>query len=460
MDFRIALPVIAYLGLLFYLSYRLRDKHSTDQSYYRAGGRIKTFAALLSVIATETSVATILVFPAEGYRAGLQIWTLCAGYMAGRTLVGFFYLSRIHSAGSVSVYDLVSGPGRARQILESGYLLAKYLSSGARFFLGGYGLSQLLGGSSVTWIIIMALLAGLYSVSGGLRAVVVTDQIQGWILFLSGIAIAVFAVSQSGSVSGPVFQAKDFFSTEGLFSGSGALALLTGGLVLSIGSHGTDQDMLQRILGVRDFKNARTALILSGPGAAFVILIYAAIGMILFQLYPQLALDEKSPLVSYVNYLNNPYITGFFAVLMLAAAMSTIDSAIHSTSAVWKSLTASERPGRLFSVLSLIVLVLFGTGFSFLHEAADDFLSLAMGSMLFVYTGLIAIFTFFTFTGRPLSGTAILSSMLTGFTATCICYLFDIKWTWTAILGSVAALIVIIAGSRTGRSTVFSSEKN
>lgn len=436
-----------------------------NRSYFLAGRGVSSWLAFLSVVATETSVATILVFPQVGFQSGgfALIW-LCFGYIAGRWLVARYYLEPIYSRHRLSMYATVSASRAASRALSLAYLLAKDVSSGVRFYLGGLAFAKLLGVGIVPAILFIALIAGAYSLAGGLRAVILTDQLQGYIILFMGVFLV---VSLGTGLDFAAAAAPAFINTEfSLFNAQFFPVLFLGGAVLSIGSHGADQDMLQRVLATRSLSAARRAVVLSGVGATVVITIYLAVGYLLGvgagdgQLS---GIGKDTPLVDYINVLKNPWLSGAFAVLLVAAAMSTLDSAMHSTGAIWKSILVSDHPTgaarsdagnrvRIYSLLSLAIL----TGAALVFVSASgfrNFLDLAMSFMNYVNGGLIGVFTLFVWHRRALGLPAIVAALLAGFITTLLAntsLVFEARpgWTYTTIAAGALAFAVAWVADR------------
>ncbi len=448
-DYTFLVPVALYfLSLLVVAFFMGRKGGKGDSDYFLAGRTIRFFPSLLSVVATETSVATIVIFPAVGGKSGYSLVWLLPGYIVGRFLVARFYLEKLYGGGSLSIYHtMTEGDPLVSRVLSGFYLAAKFISSGVRFFLGGYALSMLFGGDVALWMFLIALIVGVYSLTGGLRAVVVTDQIQGYIILLMGLFL-IGRILLSVDFQPPPFPAlldRDFRLDNPLFFG----ALFLGGAILSVGTHAADQDMLQRVLAVKSLEEAKRSIALSAWGAAVVILLYLTVGYLLGGVVGS-DLDRKSPLVDYVARQGGGWFTGLFAVLLFAAAMSTLDSAIHSTGAIWKTLLGSQRQGRIWSFLSLSFLYLFGLGFLWLEQYHKDFLSLAMGSMNYINGGLIGVITMFTFFPHRLRPAGILLALPGGFLVTLAASWWmapPLAWSWTVLLSSAAALSLCWAGS-------------
>ncbi|MCB1174019.1 MAG: hypothetical protein KDK39_10650 [Leptospiraceae bacterium] len=463
------LPIVLYLGFLLASMLLLNQRFQSDQHYFLANRQIPALWAIVSVVATESSVATILVFPQAGYQTGLALIPLCLGFIGGRLFVAYFFLPALYGSSQLSIYASMSSASRlARISLSLVYLIAKFLSSGVRFFMGGLALQILFGQMGLqspvlatsAWILGLAAVAGAYSLSGGLKAVILTDQLQGYVILFMGVVLLATVWPVGGAAS---FLPSPSAWLDWKFNWHNALyapVLFAGAFVLSIGSHGCDQDMLQRILATRDLKAARYSLAWSGLAASIVIVLYLLIGMGL----GQQATDMQGlyPVIDFVRSHPNPWLQGSFAVLLLAAAMSTLDSALHSTGLIWKDIFPSQRPGRFYAALSLILLVLTALGFAW--QSNRDFLSLAMGTMNYVNGALIAITSLFIFKRQRLATKTILTALAAGFGTTLAansipCALDPISgkalylgWTWVTILSTAAALMAALMAQFTERS--------
>jgi Na+/proline symporter len=271
------------------------------------------------------------------------------------------------------------------------------------------------------------------------------DQVQGALIVGAGVFLCVFLMTRlpTGVKWAPAFINLNWSQSN--FFG----ALFLGGAVLSIGTHGADQDMLLRVLATKNLREARKSLIFSGVGAAFLIALYLTVGYLL-GLLRVADLDPRSPLADYVMKSNLALLKGVFLVLLLAAAMSTLDSTIHSTGAVWKSLMNSSLSGRYWSFLSLILITTAAVCFYSVSGRHENFLDLAMGCMNYINGGMIGIFTTFTFFPKRLKPAGIPLALVSGFVVTTVCewaFSHPLPWTYTVLLSSGTALLCCLSAS-------------
>ncbi|MCS7204708.1 MAG: hypothetical protein NZ853_03340 [Leptospiraceae bacterium] len=432
--------LIVYFAILTYITILGIDKEKSDDSYFYNHRQTSWKSSLISIFATETSVATILIFPAVGYEKNGSIIFLGLGYIVGRYLVSWFYLPHIHQLPSLSLYEGITTP-KGKYVLSSAFLIAKYISGSVRFFLAGYAVSQITQLPIVWNLILMGFFVGIYSLSGGLRSVILTDQFQGGIMILFGILVLLLF-----SFDGSFFVRLDELN----FSLSRSLFLFFGGILLTLSSHGADQDILQRVLSVRKLDEAKRSLFTSGWVVFFVILIFFLIG---YEISHEGEFDKKSPLLSYVlsiphDLLLSLVLKNLFLVFVFAAAMSTLDSTIHSTGAIWKSLLRKfpwNFKNYFYSLISLVVMFSFSLVYIF-YKKNQDFLSFALGMMNYVNGVLFTTTTLYILFRKPLSSKVIVLSIATNVTTTLICEFFELYFALTTIISFLTTFIVSTIG--------------
>lgn len=320
-------------------------------SDYLLGGRdLPWWTLLLSIVATETSTATFLSVPGIAYAAkfgtgDLRFLQLPLGYIVGRTIAAYTLVPMYFRGELFTAYDVLrhkSGP--AVRTLASGlFLVTRTLADGLRLYLTAVVLQTMFGWSLPVAVLLTSLGTLAYTVVGGIKAVVWTDVAQ-FFVYMAGAFAALFVIG--GKVDGGLaqiasdaaasgrLQAFDFgldFSTPYTF-----WAGLLGGAVLTIGSHGVDQMIVQRYLSARSLGDAQKALLWSGPLVFAQFALFLAIGHGLAAFYaanPPAQPFGKGDAV-FADFLVHHLPIGLVGLVLgavFSAAMSTLSSSLSAS---------------------------------------------------------------------------------------------------------------------------------
>lgn len=320
-------------------------------SDYLLGGRdLPWWTLLLSIVATETSTATFLSVPGIAYAAkfgtgDLRFLQLPLGYIVGRTIAAYTLVPMYFRGELFTAYDVLrhkSGP--AVRTLASGlFLVTRTLADGLRLYLTAVVLQTMFGWSLPVAVLLTSLGTLAYTVVGGIKAVVWTDVAQ-FFVYMAGAFAALLVIG--GKVDGGLaqiasdaaasgrLQAFDFgldFSTPYTF-----WAGLLGGAVLTIGSHGVDQMIVQRYLSARSLGDAQKALLWSGPLVFVQFALFLAIGHGLAAFYaanPPAQPFGKGDAV-FADFLVHHLPIGLVGIVLgavFSAAMSTLSSSLSAS---------------------------------------------------------------------------------------------------------------------------------
>ncbi|MFM1902154.1 MAG: Na(+)/glucose symporter [Planctomycetota bacterium] len=341
-----------------------------------AGGRARSLDAYLlgdrslpwwvvmgSIVATETSTATVLSVPGEGFGpVGLRFLQLPLGFMLGRLAIVRWLLPLYFEGRLNTAHELLGrrfGPvvQRAAALL---FLVTRNLGDGLRLFLAAIVLARLTGIPFLTAIAVMGSITILYTVLGGIRSVAWNDCLQLVIYLFGGIA-ALFIIA--GRIPGGWTAAWEHASTTGrlqLFDFRFNLANpvcfwagLIGGGVLSLGTHGTDHMMVQRYLASGGLRQAGRALAGSGIAVVLQFALFLVIGILLAAYHA--TTGEAAParpdevFAAFVvnHFPRDVGLIGLLLAAILAAAMSTLSSSLNaSASAVMHDFLLPRVDGR------------------------------------------------------------------------------------------------------------------
>src|SRR5271170_7171078 len=441
---------------------------AVSRDYFLGGRTAPWWALAFSIVATETSTLTIIGTPAISYGGNLTFLQLVFGYLIGRVLIVFLFLPGYFRGEFLTAYALIEKRfgARARAVAATTFLVTRAVAEGVRVSAIALVVSVVLGTSERLAVLVVIALTVLYTLEGGMKAVIWTDVAQ-LLLYLTGSAVTFWVllhripggwseVTQVAAVAGHKLQVFDFsfqWATKYTFWSG-----LIGGTFLTMASHGTDQTIVQRLLAARNEKDSRRALLTSGVLILIQFTIFLLIGVLLYvfaQHAPLLAAGERPDRILPL-FLVREMPTGLAGLLLasiVAVAMSNASGSLNSLAAssvldfskLWgrsADPTKFLRLSRRMTLVWGVILMCFGfVKWGPLLETGLTVASLPFGSLL----GLFLLGTL----DRRASATGALIGMFTGLaTVLCIWQFTPIAYTWYVLIGSVMTFAVGPAVSR------------
>ena len=359
----IAVYLCATIGLALYLGRRLRDR----RDYYLAANTIKWWQSGLSTMATQLGAISFVsapAFVAVARDGGLKWLCYELGVPLGIILVMAVILPKLHRRGYVSIYEYLEQrfDRGVRILVSTCFQIGRSLATAVSVLAGGIILSTALSISTDTAILLIGSITIVYSVLGGIRTIIISDVLQMGII-IGGILICGFVgmIITGGDIGwellDPARREILDFSHFGLRAGEtyAFWPMLVGGLFLYASYYGCDQSQVQRELSVHSLNDARKSLVLNAVGRFPIVLLYCIMGVLigavvmspsgLVQIADTVGMGSNELLdmlhrdpdrmipVFVLSFLPNGLI-GFVFVAVMAALMSSLDSAINSLSAV------------------------------------------------------------------------------------------------------------------------------
>jgi SSS family solute:Na+ symporter len=182
--------VMAYLLGVTALGVWFRRGQQDARDYFLGGKTAPWWALAFSIVATETSTLTIIGTPALSYAANLTFIQLVFGYLVGRVLIVMVLLPGYFRGEFFTAYALIEkryGP-RMRAVAASTFLVTRAVAEGVRVSAIALVVSVVLGTSERLAVVIVIALTILYTLEGGMKAVIWTDVAQ-LLLYLTGSAV-------------------------------------------------------------------------------------------------------------------------------------------------------------------------------------------------------------------------------------------------------------------------------
>jgi Na+/proline symporter len=471
------------IGIYFAIIVAIGVHFSTrnrDVSEFALGGRsIPWWAVLASILASEISAGTFFGSPGEGFRSRNYTYAqLMVGYLLARLIVSAVFIPAYYRHNVVSIYEFLEmrfGP-RTRRIASAVFLLTRSLASGSRLWVPTLLLLVIwdrmnpgnpLGNWEQFWftgaaLVVISLLTAAYTAIGGIKAVIWTDVLQILVLFCA-LGFSVFFLL--GHIPGGWEGAKSHLTAAGdlrLWQWEGdepadstwgkiksvleteftVWAALFGSLFVTLATHGTDQDMVQRMLTAKDKKQSAVATILSGIADIPVTYAVLTIGILLSVYYGHVVSDANLPMAGgkpdstrvfpyFVIDVMPGGLRGLVIAGVLATTMGSLGTAMNSLATSYSRdfhfrwfKTPDDDAARVrvikWSTL-WFTLILIGVGlataFIKAHNPGLSIIGIILGSFGYTYGSLLGVFMVALFTRSRGSEFGNPIAMLAGFVA-------------------------------------------
>lgn len=405
--------LFGYLVIVTGIAVWAGGKQTSAKSFFLADRTLPWWMVMLSVVATETSVLTFLSIPGLAYKTDLGFLQLALGYIIGRWVVARFLLPYYFDEGIESTYEFIRNRwGKEIQRFSSlVFMGTRILADGVRLFMTAIPLALITGWSYPFSIGIIGFFTLIYTLIGGIRAVIWADTVQFGIYLLGagaayymlhnlvdgGWATIFATASAEGKLSVFHFSMGDGFIGIFKYPYQFVTAIL-GGMFLSMASHGTDHLMVQRLMACRDKSSGQKALIGSGLLAFVQFAIFLILGIGIWVFFEGKEMNANEVFSQFIiNYLPAG-LAGFIVAGIFSAAMSTLSSSINalasSTLIDWIKVSNPEKynlkMSRLLSVFWALVLIV---GASLFTDTQSPLVEVGLAIASFTYGGLLGFFT-------------------------------------------------------------------
>ncbi len=463
------LIVIFYLALMVYLGVRFK-KNSESNDYFLGGKNFGWFSLCLSTMATQLSVISFVSAPAfVGLRegGGMQWLTFEFGVPLAMIILITVIGPVLYNSGIVSVYEFLEKRFNrtSRLLISSMFLISRSFATGVTIYAVGLILSSILQISFWQTMVIVGFITIIYSLEGGMKAIVYSEVAQMIIKFMGIIIIIIAGLYYIGGW-GNFLTHLDYdrltvidFSKTG-FDGSeyGFFPMLFGGIFLYTSYYGTDQIQVQRLLSAKNELTVKKLLLFNGLFRFPITLAYCFGGLILGafansnQSFANLIPAEKPDLMIplfITNYLPHGII-GVIVVAIIAAGMSAYSSTLNSLSAVtmedfvtkkWdtsgkKYILYSKLTGLGWGLLTMFFAFYVGDIAKTVIEAINKIGSMFYGPILAMF--LLAI------VGNKIKATAANIGLVCGVLTNVVIWLFfeNIFWFWWNAIGALVTLFL------------------
>lgn len=493
--------LLVYMVFLIGLGLWLGRRQSDEESFFLGNRSMPFLAVAVSIVGTQLSAGSYVGLPQIGFTGNLTFILIPLGSTIGALLAAFFLIPALYRAGTLTIYGFLGQRLGLRAEVGASwfFLVGTLLAQGTRHFIAAIVISLMVFGSTdmpylVTSIVILGAAATLYTAAGGIRAVIWTDVMQ--VIILLGAALfGVFYLLSKIPLSPAGILELLATAPEGnklrwwnadlrldvtytIWTAFFANALMT------MAQFGCDQDNAQRMMTCKSASKAVWSIVIARLITLPLVFLFVIIGMLLYVFYsfPDL-MGEAAPMDAvgdtrqlfpqFILTHMPPGVVGFAIAGLLAASMSSFDSAANAMASSIqgnlrkKEVAPADGARRLaqsrYSVLWIGAgLTAFAVLAAFLQEAGGQgLIDFSLGIATFSAAGLFGVFMTARFTRRGNERSAVLA--LWGGALTVLMmqpyvlphwsrFFFAepiaLAWPWWFVIGAIVSTSICVAGKR------------
>ncbi len=337
--------LIVYLAILILVGFYFSKREKGTKDFFLAGNRIPWWAAGLSIYATQLSAITFIATPAVAYSTNWLVYPAMISILIFAPVVIYFYLPFFRRLNITTAYEYLEKRfNLVIRLFGSASFIAFQLGRMAIvIFLPALALATVTGINIYACILMMGVLATLYTVLGGMEAVIWTDVIQV-IVLMGGIILALILIFTHeggvGEVMNIAYQDSKLKMVDWSFSFTELVtwSIFLGTLFLQIGPYTTDQAVVQRYLTTKDEKSAAKSIWLNGLISVPFSILFFLLGSALYVFFKnnpdmlQLGMQNDEIFPLFMAEQMPQGISGLVIAGVFAASMSSLDSSMHSIS--------------------------------------------------------------------------------------------------------------------------------
>lgn len=283
------------LAIVGYGTWKTRGSKDV-QDYVRGGNSSRWWTIGLSVMATQASAITFLSTPGQAFHDGMGFAQFYFGVPIAMIIICMIFIPLYHRLKVYTAYEFLENRFdlKTRSLTAILFLIQRGLSAGITIFAPSIILSVVLGWNLIYLNIIIGILVIIYTVSGGTKAVSMTQKYQMAVIFI-GMFVAFFLIvsylpenitfSKALDIAGASDKMKILDFSFDLNNRYTVWSGLIGGTFLALSYFGTDQSQVQRYLAGKSVKEMQMGLIFNGllkvPMQFFILLV----GVMVFVFY-------------------------------------------------------------------------------------------------------------------------------------------------------------------------------
>lgn len=353
----------AYLLLITGIGFYFSRKNTNTEEYFVGGRSFSGWVIGLSLVGTSISSITFLAYPGDAFKTSWIRFVPNLMLPIAILFAAYFFLPFFRRGKITSAYEYLEdrfGPS-IRVYGAIAFIIAQIVRVSMILFLLSLVIQELTGLSATTCILIGGIVVAVYTIVGGIDAVIWTDVMQTIVLVLGGILCLWVIVDALPGGLGQIFEVSDQFNKlsfsvlengnlnamgwEIRFDEKTITMMLFMGLIAWLTEYSSNQNTVQRYCASKSTSEARKAMFIAVISSLPIWAFYMFLGTALFVFFqqfpataPQEMLDGTRAAEQILPYFISNHlpagVAGLVIASALAAAMSSLDSSINAISTV------------------------------------------------------------------------------------------------------------------------------
>ncbi|WP_321519722.1 sodium:solute symporter [uncultured Bacteroides sp.] len=336
--------IVCYFIILFAISY-IAGRKADNQGFFVGNRKSHWYVVAFAMIGSSISGVTFVSVPGMVAVSNFSYLQMVLGFLTGQFIIAFLLIPLFYKMNLVSIYEYLENRFGVSTYKTGAwfFFVSKMLGAAVRLFLVCVVLQLLifepLHLSFFLNVIFTVSLVWLYTFRGGVKALIWTDSLKTLCLVGSVLFCIYYIASELNLTFGGMVSAitdhdySKMFFFDDVNDKRYFFKQFLAGVFTMIAMTGLDQDMMQRNLSCRNFKDSQKNMITSGILQVFIILLFLVLGVLLYIFASKSGIaipkksDELFPLIATYGYF--PQIVGvLFIVGLISAAYSAAGSAL------------------------------------------------------------------------------------------------------------------------------------
>src|SRR3954463_558602 len=311
---------------------------STKRDYFLSGDKLPWWMIGGSIVASNVSSHHLVGIMGTAYSRGFAaMWIVWGTVLIGFNALLWVFLPYYLRNGFYTMPEFLQrrfGAGARLTYVLLVLITYIFVEVSSVLYLGGLSLHALLDVDVMASVVVLALVTGVYTIIGGLRAVVWTELLQLSVLVAGGLTLSVATFQKVGGTSAVLAASKNWHLLLPANHPDFPWTMFLGGsLCIGVYYNATNQFIVQRTLAAKNEWHARMGVVFAGYLDFFMPLVYVVPGLLAPLLFPHL----ESPDLVFPTLVKSLLSTGFIGLVMaalIAAVMSHVSGAVNSCATI------------------------------------------------------------------------------------------------------------------------------